>query len=245
MPAKGSTPLSRSVRRSGSTASLLRLAPSWRQFWAVLLLLTATSCASDREPQQSRPPVDTGLRGQLAAFQDNPELCAFALAQEGAIFRPLPDTPIENGCGVTGAVRVESSRLSWNRPFPLTCPMAAALTYLERDVIQPAARRHFGQDVASATHYGTYACRNRNSLPAGRRSEHARANAIDVAGFELIDGTEISVLDHWDDGGAKGAFLREVHRGACGIFQGVIGPDSDPQHENHFHFDLGAWAFCD
>lgn len=190
-------------------------------------------------------PAASGLRADLAAFQDNPELCVFALAQEGIVFDRIGDSAIVNGCGITGGVRVQSSLLSWNRPFRLTCPMAAALFYLERDVIQPAARRHFGQDVAAADHYGTYACRNRNSLPAGRRSEHARANAIDIAAFKLIDGTRISVLDHWDEGGAKGAFLHDVHRGACGIFQGVIGPDSDAAHANHFHLDLGAWSFCD
>ena len=172
MPAKGSTPSSRNARRAGSTVKPLRRASFWRYFWAGLLLLTVSACASNPAPKPSPAPAVSSLRAQIAAYQDNPELCAFALAQEGAVFRSLPDTPIENGCGLTGGVRMESSRLSWNRPYSITCPMAAALLYLEREVIQPAARRHFGQDVAAATHYGTYACRNRNALPAGRRSEH-------------------------------------------------------------------------
>lgn len=245
MPAKGSTPSSKSVKRSGSTAERLGLARFWRQSWAVLILATVSSCASESGPPVRPQPVDNAFKARLAAFQANPELCAFVLAQQGIVFRQLEDSPTVNGCGVSGGVRVERSQLAWNRPFSLTCPMAAALAELEREVIQPAARRHFGQDVAAATHYGTYACRNRNSLPAGRRSEHARANAIDIAGFALADGTRVSVLDHWNGGGPKEAFLREVHRGACSLFQGVIGPDGDAQHENHFHFDLGAWPFCD
>ncbi len=216
-----------------------------RHAWGALFLLALTGCASEQEREPSPVPADTALRSDLAVFRDNPELCAFALAQEGVVFDRIEDSPIVNGCGIHGGVRVQSSRLHWNRPFSLTCPMAAALFYLERDVIQPAARAHFGQDAIAADHYGTYACRNRNSLPAGRRSEHARANAMDIAGFTLTDGTRITVLEHWHGGGAKQAFLRDVHRGACGIFQGVIGPDSDAAHANHFHLDLGAWDFCD
>ena len=25
---------------------------------------------------------------------------------------------------------------------------------------------------------------------------------------------------------------------------GVLGPDSDSAHRDHFHFDMGPWAFC-
>lgn len=245
MPARESTPLSRNAKRSGSTVRLFGFAQTWRQSWAVLILVTATSCAGGDERSASVPPRDSSLKARILAYQENPELCVSALAQEGVDFRRLENSPIVNGCGITGGVRVESSLLAWNRPLRLTCPMAAALVALEREAIQPAARRHFGQEVAGATQYATYACRNRNSLPAGQRSEHARANAIDIAGFELADGTQVSVLEHWDDGGPKGRFLHEVHQAACGLFQGVIGPDGDAQHENHFHFDLGAWPFCD
>jgi len=47
---------------------------------------------------------------------------------------------------------------------------------------------------------------------------------------------------------AEAAFLRRLHRGACGTFGTVLGPDANEAHRNHFHFDLAARkrnAFCE
>jgi hypothetical protein len=46
----------------------------------------------------------------------------------------------------------------------------------------------------------------------------------------------------------EGAFLRRLHRGACGIFSTVLGPEANEAHRNHFHFDLAPrrrHAFCE
>jgi hypothetical protein len=43
-------------------------------------------------------------------------------------------------------------------------------------------------------------------------------------------------------------FLRRLHKGACGTFGTVLGPDANEAHRNHFHFDLAARkhsAFCE
>lgn len=47
------------------------------------------------------------------------------------------------------------------------------------------------------------------------RSEHATANAIDIAGFRLENGDSISVLKDWREQSREAMFLREVHRRAC------------------------------
>jgi hypothetical protein len=93
-----------------------------------------------------------------------------------------------------------------------------------------------------------------NNRDGARLSEHAKANAIDVSGFVLADGRVISVRSGWrtedsdasgdEDAEAEAAFLRDVHGGACGLFRGVIGPDGDAAHADHFHFDMGRWRFC-
>jgi hypothetical protein len=47
---------------------------------------------------------------------------------------------------------------------------------------------------------------------------------------------------------AESVFLRRLHRGACGTFGTVLGPDANEAHRNHFHFDLAARkrsAFCE
>jgi len=45
----------------------------------------------------------------------------------------------------------------------------------------------------------------------------------------------------------EGLFLRRLHKGACGLFGTVLGPEANEAHRNHFHFDLAARrrsAFC-
>jgi hypothetical protein len=39
---------------------------------------------------------------------------------------------------------------------------------------------------------------------------------------------------------AETAFLRRLHKGACGIFGTVLGPEANAAHRDHFHFDLAA-----
>jgi hypothetical protein len=75
-------------------------------------------------------------------------------------------------------------------------------------------------------------------------SQHATANALDIAGFRLADGRRISVLADWSDSGDKGRFLREVREGACKQFNTVLGPDYNAAHRNHFHVDMGRWQVC-
>jgi hypothetical protein len=46
----------------------------------------------------------------------------------------------------------------------------------------------------------------------------------------------------------EAAFLRRLHKGACGTFGTVLGPDANEAHRDHFHFDLAARkrsAFCE
>ena len=46
---------------------------------------------------------------------------------------------------------------------------------------------------------------------------------------------------------AESAFLRRLHKGACGVFGTVLGPEANEAHRDHFHFDLATRrrsAFC-
>ena len=49
-------------------------------------------------------------------------------------------------------------------------------------------------------------------------------------------------------GDSVGAFLREVHKKACGRFSTVLGPAADSYHRDHIHLDIQARksgnAFC-
>jgi hypothetical protein len=110
--------------------------------------------------------------------------------------------------------------------------------WLEK-VVQPAAMARFGQPVVELRTMGTYSCRRMNNGSArARMSEHAFANAIDIGGFRLADGSVITVLKGWKGGEQEQYFLREVHAGACRNFATVLGPGADAFHYDHLHFDL-------
>lgn len=244
MSAKASTPSSKSASRSGAIADAL---PGLLRLLSVAAFLALAACSGGGRQAPPPPAGGANLAGvDLASLRGNPELCLFALTRSGARLQSVADRPMQGACGITNAVEVENTgATALNRSFVATCPLAATFLVFEEQVLQPAARRRFGQDVAEIEHWGTYACRNRNRAKGGSPSEHARANAIDVAAFRLSDGRWIKVRESWNAGDTEAAFLRDVHRGACGLFQGVIGPDGDRHHRDHFHFDMGRWRFCD
>lgn len=184
-------------------------------------------------------------RAKILALRDY-EACFEALGLSAAQVRAAEPLRTRAGCGYEEAVVIEASAHPWSAPQPMimNCPLAASVYLWERRVVAPAAETHFGQGVAEIRQYGIYNCRTVNHRPGARLSEHAKANAIDVSGFVLEDGRVISLRSGWTGEADEAAFLREVHQGACGLFRGVIGPDGDAAHADHFHLDMGRWRYC-
>ena len=181
---------------------------------------------------------------KLNRLERNPAQCLAAIGSSPLSFSQVPDERTGEGCGFTNAVEVVRSSTSFSGGFRASCPLAASWAMFELHVLQEAARQHLGQEVASVEHFGTYACRNLYHRDRGRRSEHATANAIDVAGFTLADGTKVSVQSDWNGEPAKAAFLRALRDGACRFFDVVLGPDYNEAHRDHFHFDMGDRSAC-
>lgn len=186
--------------------------------------------------------VDT----RLAALRLDRPLCEAVLEQPHIDAVAVPDQPYKNGCGWQNAVsfsQAGGARIGAER---LTCEMAAAMAlWVEHDV-QPLAQKMFGAKVQSIGDMGIYDCRNilGNPLMKNVRSQHATANAIDISGFTLDGGKQISVLRNWSGDTPESAFLKEVHRRACRYFRVALGPDYNAAHKNHFHFDRGAFSRC-
>lgn len=182
---------------------------------------------------------------KLRALKGDPGACFAALDAAGIAYAAIQDRETGEGCGFENAARLQDPGfLSGTGGLPLTCPMIAALAVWERHDLQFIAGRLLGTRVAGLEHYGSYACRNVNNAERGRRSQHARANALDVAGFVLADGRQISVRRDWQNGGVEGDFLRQVHEAACGRFATVLGPDYNAAHADHFHVDMGGFGLC-
>ncbi len=194
-----------------------------------------------------RHPVGAFTGRKLAGLAGEPGRCHALLAQAGAAFTALPDRTESAQCGLSGAVRFGAREIGY-RPADvgIACPVAAALLVWEREVVQVAAQRHFGRRVSAIDHFGAYSCRRIYARREGAWSEHARANAFDVAGFRLDDGTRIGVAADWRDPGPRGRFLREVRDGACRLFATVLSPDYNEAHRDHLHLDQagrGEWGW--
>ena len=135
-------------------------------------------------------------------------------------------------------VAAANGRVALKPPALLRCPMIPQVDRWVVNVVEPAARHTYGASLAEITVAGSYACRPINHVSGGTLSEHGRANALDVSGFTLTDGTRIRVKSGWRGDARQRAFLRAVHDGACAQFSTVLGPDYDAAHRDHFHVDL-------
>lgn len=195
-------------------------------------------------------PIGAFTGRKLAELADDGAQCRALLGRAGIRHERLPARSGGAQCGYQDAVRFSpgGALAIRYRPADLgtNCAVAAALALWEWHVVQPAARRHFGRNVASIDHFGSYSCRRLYGRDEGAWSEHATANAVDIAAFRLDGGERISVVGDWADQGAKGRFLREVRDGACDLFATVLSPDYNEAHRDHFHFDQaarGAWGW--
>ena len=198
----------------------------------------------EKAPLNPTAPTHIFTPVQLGLMRIFPDRCPEALARaESVAFRSTPK-PIENGCGYPDGVTISKSGISYGGSVLLRCPAAVALIMWERHKLQPLAQEIFGKHVTGVETFGTYACRNVYGREHGRRSQHATANAIDVAGFSLEGGGRISVLRDWKDEGPRGRFVRSARDGACRHFGVVLSPDYNAAHANHLHLDMAPWMMC-
>jgi hypothetical protein len=183
---------------------------------------------------------------RLASLRYDAETCHAVLQSPHIDASPIPDNPIKNGCGWVNAVRFSQTGGAKLGVDKITCELAAAVTLWVEHEVQPLAMDTFGKRVTGLGDFGTYDCRNivGNPFFKDRRSEHATANALDISGFTLEDGRNISVLRDWDSKGPEGKFLHEAHRRACHYFRVVLGPNANEAHKNHFHLDRGILWSC-
>lgn len=191
---------------------------------------------------REEPNLVTSLK--LKGLEGEYDICMSVIRASGAKARRDSISSPSEGCGMPQGLYLQQSQISYGGGIRLTCPATAALLMWERHVVAKAAETHFGSEVTRVRHFGTYACRNVNNAASGRRSGHAAANAIDIAGFDLENGKSVSVERDWGKESPEGRFLAEVHDGACGLFSTVLGPDYNALHGNHFHFEMARWGIC-
>lgn len=158
-----------------------------------------------------------------------------------------------SACGALRPFEVSGlmgGRVLFSPSATLRCPMIPALERWMTDVVQPAARSHFGMRVVEVKVLASYSCRPRNGIYGAKLSEHGHANAIDVGSFRLESGQWVAVKTGWRGPSVEASFLRAVHDGGCRFFTTVLGPNADAFHHDHFHLDLakhgrdGTYRVC-
>ncbi len=207
----------------------------------------------------SRAPVQPPARSMQAA---RPALaappvretrqCISQLAQAQVRFTPVPDQTFGAGCSQLGSVRLSTiglmeagrgrSELAISNIGPVRCELAQRFAGWAQFGIARAAEQMLGSPLVKIETMGSYACRNiAGSL---KLSQHAHANAIDIAGFVLADGRRITVKDGWNGSNQERAFLRTIHSSACKRFGTVLGPEYNAAHRDHLHVDMSGQGYC-
>ncbi|MBB3993235.1 hypothetical protein GGR95_000863 [Sulfitobacter undariae] len=151
-----------------------------------------------------------------------------------------------SGCGVENAVRITSvSGVRLNRKSTMDCGTAQALKTWVDSSAKPALSSK-GGGLRELKVAADYACRRRNNAKTGKVSEHGKGRAIDISGFQMADGSQITVLQGWN-AGSSSQVLRRMHAEACGTFGTVLGPKANRFHLDHFHFDTARYrsgSYC-
>jgi len=81
-----------------------------------------------------------------------------------------------------------------------------------------------------------------------RKAEEARSKLPVAKAADAKGAIPVPASKDGESLPSESVFLRRLHRGACGTFGTVLGPDANEAHRNHFHFDLAARkrsAFCE
>lgn len=187
-------------------------------------------------PLDLNDPKGWATERKLLALRSDVPACRAVLQRSNVDYEVL-DPAGQGDCRRADRTQLSSYPLSPDAPAT-TCPVAVAMEVWKRDTLDPVALEIFGSRIARVEHLGAYSCRRMYGREDGPWSEHATANAIDIAGFVLEDGTRVSVLTDWPGEGDRPRFLREVRDGACDAFATVLSPAYNAAHADHFHLDM-------
>jgi hypothetical protein len=184
-----------------------------------------------------------GVDGVAAESIMSPAACQERLDARQVIFSFTPRVA-EGDCVIPLPVRLRSLAIGADDiPFSgepmLDCRLAERLADWIGNVVAPLARHHLGSELAAVETGPGYVCRNRNNEAAGKLSEHAKGDALDIFAFALSDGRRVAVRPADRPVPAVAAFLAAVRTTACGYFLTVLGPGGDTAHTEHLHLDLG------
>lgn len=201
-------------------------------------------------PPVLQEPLQTPV--PLGAMPTSEQQCRRELRRLGVLFEDKP--PISNGpaCQVPYPISLEglSGNINVRPAVTVNCQLTLAFAQWVKNELAPSARLRYWSGIGTIVPLGGYSCRrmNNSSQRYNPMSEHAHGNAIDVGTFVLKNGHVIDVRRKGLFSFREGLLLKAVRTDSCRYFDTVLGPGSNPEHWNHFHFDLrdrhGGRRYC-
>ena len=240
----------------------LRRAIGWIAALALMAIVALLAWATMRGRPQDLPWTPLDLSQPVGMFTGRQDRRAWRRFREmpraararGGPLHGAAATSVTAQCGYADGVRFAGGgarRIAFTPPaLGVACPVAAGAGGVgmgSRPARRPPHLRQRGRRAID--HFGSYNCRRMYGRDAGAWSEHATADAVDIAGFRLADGRRITVAADWTGTRRKSAFLREVRDGACDLFATVLSPDYNAAHRDHLHLDQAergalGWRAC-
>jgi hypothetical protein len=177
--------------------------------------------------------------------------CQQRLKKLGVTFTAKPAVGNGKSCGIAHPIEVAalSGDIRIQPATVVNCPMAEALALWVKNELAPGTRKRYLSGIKSIGSMGGYSCRTMNSRRGAPMSEHARGNAIDIGKINLDNGRSILVRDKGFFAFRERGLLKSARNDACKYFTTILGPGSDANHADHFHFDLrdrrNGYRHCD
>ncbi|WP_306117685.1 MULTISPECIES: extensin family protein [unclassified Roseitalea] len=175
--------------------------------------------------------------------------CRAQLKRMGVQFTDIAPIRDSAACYIDHPVKVSTLArgVALTPAATLNCQAALAAAQWLQETGGRAARTRYLSGIAEVRQISSYSCRRIRG--SGTWSEHSKGNALDIGAFKLKNGRVIDVAKPGLFAFRERGFLRSVRAAACDDFTTVLGPGSDRDHADHFHFDLkqrsSGYRHCD
>lgn len=190
-----------------------------------------------------------GMGPAVGAMPQSEKQCRAALRRLGVQFEDIPAIRDNASCGINYPVKVSTLArgVKLTPAATLNCGMAEETARWLQGDMAISARTRYLSGISEVRQMSSYSCRRIRG--SGQWSEHSTGNAIDIGSIKLDNGRVIDVARPHFFALREKNFLHRVRSKACDHFTTVLGPGSDADHRDHFHFDLrqrrSGYRHCD
>jgi hypothetical protein len=146
-----------------------------------------------------------------------------------------------NDCSIVAPVRITSIGLHGGAKLDLPahplldCSFALVFAGFLRDLVAPLGEAMLGATVVALDTGSGYYCRDVDRVSGAKVNPHGKGIAIDVSAILLADRRRIAVGHEASP--QEALFMQTMRRAGCGWFTTILGP-GEPDHADHFHFDI-------